>query len=566
MRACGRKFVAVCALATGATLLSTAPRVVDAGPTLNAHPSMAPLMSLRSIFAPSVPEIALATHPVRLRSLRFHSGHTSLNWARLKAIAATSARAPIGQPSGAGTLAQSNPSFLGMSDSTAVCPYSGGCQPPDGAIAASPTFVVEGVNTSFAVYQTSGALVAGWPKSAQAFFNIPSPGSCDPSGAYTSEPRAYYDATTGRFWLAILQVQGPAIGDLCSPLSKYWIAVSDTADPTQSWHSYSFNMDPNGTGYFADFTQAGFSHAAACFSANMLNTAGRFEYAELYCANKTAMDNGTPVKAYGFTALGLSGVDLDSIQPVDELTSSTSGPGGEFFVGTYNTNFGGGSCVQSCNGGVVWLVINAGLPNQSISGTPFVTTTSYALPPSADEPGCDGCLQTGDVRIGGTPIYRAGSIYFAINSAVNNGIQVVPGFVWEQLNPTVLASGSIATVSANQGSAGYITGFGSDQAGFYPEVVTDSSNNLLLVLDTSAAKLSPSLAYLYRHVLDVPGMLGTYQVVKEGITASPDYLWGNYNAASWNGADGLWIEGEFAPASADWATWITEVTIMPPTL
>jgi hypothetical protein len=452
-----------------------------------------------------------------------------------------------------------------MSDSTSICPYLGGCQPPDGTIAASPSYVVEGVNTSFAVYQTNGVLVAGWPKNAQAFFKIPKPGSCDPNGAFTGEPRAYYDASTARFWIAILQVQGPAIGDLCSPLSRYWIAVSDTSDPTQGWHSYSFNMDPNNTGYFADFTEIGFSHAAACFSGNMFNTAGQFKYAATYCANKAAMDNGQAVTAYGFAALSINGTNLDSVQPVDELTSATAGPGGQLFVGTYNINFGGGSCVQSCNGGVLWLMTNAGQSNQAMSGIPFSTTTSYALPPEADEPGCGACLQTDDVRIGGTPVYRAGSLYFAINSAVNNGSQIVPGFIWQQLNPTLSSTGTVVSVSTYQGAAGYISGFGNDQASFYPEIVTDSSNNLVLVLDTSSAALNPSIAYLYRHVLDPSGSLGAYQLIEKGASATSDYLWGDYNGASWDGIDDLWIEGQFAPLSADWGTWITEVTITAPT-
>ncbi len=552
-------------LSLAATLFVVLSGGTEAMPSLNAHPTVAPLVSLRSVYPADVPRAAPGLRSSHARPLPFRSGHSALVWARLKSAAIGSPAAPIGGLSGFGAPALVSQSFAGMSDSTSICPYLGGCQPPDGAIAASPSYVVEGVNTSFAVYNTKGGLVAGWPKNAQAFFKIPSPGSCDPSGVFTSEPRAYYDVSTARFWLAILQVQGPAIGDLCSPLSKYWIAVSDTSDPTQSWHVYSFNMDPSKTGYYADFTEIGFSHAASCFSGNMFNTAGQFQYAEAYCANKASMDNGSAVKAYGFSALALNGTNLDSIQPVDELTSATAGPGGQFFVGTYNINFSGGSCVQSCNGGVLWLVTNAGLPNQAISGMPFSTTTSYALPPEADEPGCSACLQTDDVRIGGTPVYRAGSVYFAINSAVNNGSQVVPGFVWQQLNPTISSTGTIAAVAAYQGAAGFVGGFGNDQASFYPELATDSSNNLVLVVDTSSATLDPSTAYLYRHVLDPLGSLGTYQLIAKGTTATPDYLWGDYNAASWDGIDDLWIEGQFAPSSSDWGTWLTEVTIAPPT-
>src|SRR2546423_319264 len=80
-------------------------------------------------------------------------------------------------------------------DSATICPYFGGCEPPDMALAASPSWVLQGVNTSIAVYNTSGALQPGWPKNSQLFFGIPnpSPAGCSPSGPFTSDPRAFYD-------------------------------------------------------------------------------------------------------------------------------------------------------------------------------------------------------------------------------------------------------------------------------------------------------------------------------------------------------------------------------------
>src|SRR5205823_7267652 len=63
---------------------------------------------------------------------------------------------------------------------------------PDQALAASPNWVLQGVNTSFAVYSTTGTLQAGWPKNAQNFFGIPNPGSCDTHGPFLSDPRAFY--------------------------------------------------------------------------------------------------------------------------------------------------------------------------------------------------------------------------------------------------------------------------------------------------------------------------------------------------------------------------------------
>src|SRR6266567_6585106 len=80
--------------------------------------------------------------------------------------------------------------FHGMADSPTVCPPSG-CQPPDMAVAASPLWVFQGVNTAYAVYNTSGHIQPGWPKNAQDFFGIPNlPHNCDPAGPFLSDPRA----------------------------------------------------------------------------------------------------------------------------------------------------------------------------------------------------------------------------------------------------------------------------------------------------------------------------------------------------------------------------------------
>src|SRR5579859_5009776 len=133
-------------------------------------------------------------------------------------------------------------SFQGMADSASTCPYFGGCQPPDQALATSRSYAVQGVNTSFAVYSTSGTLQTGWPKKAQNFFGVPNPGSCDPAGPFLSDPRAFYDANDGRFWVAMLQVEGALGLNSCPFLTRYWIAVSRTSDPRGSWNVYSFNM------------------------------------------------------------------------------------------------------------------------------------------------------------------------------------------------------------------------------------------------------------------------------------------------------------------------------------
>src|SRR5258708_16230171 len=122
------------------------------------------------------------------------------------------------------------------------------------ALAASPSFVLQGVNTSWEVLNTTGKVVLG-AVSAQTFFGVPSePGNCDPSSGnqpFLSDPRALYDTADKRFWAAMLQIEGSVafgVAQNCPYKSVYWVAVSQTSDPTGAWNVYEFNMETDVAG------------------------------------------------------------------------------------------------------------------------------------------------------------------------------------------------------------------------------------------------------------------------------------------------------------------------------
>jgi hypothetical protein len=176
------------------------------------------------------------------------------------------------------------------------------------ALAASPSFVFQGVNMSWEVLDTSGKVVSG-PVNSQTFFGVPSePGNCDAAHGnqpFLSDPRALYDPADGRFWAAMLQIEGSAafgVAQKCPYKSVYWVAVSQTSDPSGAWNVYEFNMETDvGTQKFgADYTQFGINSQAVYFSGNMFGENGGF-FAELFEANKAQMESGgTSFTADGF--------------------------------------------------------------------------------------------------------------------------------------------------------------------------------------------------------------------------------------------------------------------------
>ena len=168
------------------------------------------------------------------------------------------------------------------------------------ALAASPTAVLQGVNTQWEVLDTQGNVQPGWPVSAKTFFGVPSltnpdGTSCDVaslSQPFMSDPRAFYDPADGRSWAAMLQVEnGLGVAANCPFKSVYYIAVSQTGDPSAAWNVYEFDMAA-GAAFAADYTQIGLNQDAVFFSANMFANSGNGFYAEMFEANKSQMEQG----------------------------------------------------------------------------------------------------------------------------------------------------------------------------------------------------------------------------------------------------------------------------------
>ncbi len=303
--------------------------------------------------------------------------------------------------------------FNGMADSATICPYFGGCQPPDMALATSPQFVLQGVNTSYAVYDTQGHLVVG-PIDDNTWYGVPPlPNNCDPAGPFLSDPRAFYDPNTRLFWTATLQVEATAfgVGVNCPNLLLYWIANINMK--TGVMHVYNFDMTLGGTvNAGADYTQFGFSGSTIAFSGNMFDfTTGGFDFAEAQFADKATMQTGAPVTPVAFTNFSAGGVLLDTVQPVETETTPANDPGVQYLVNSFNGNgdpFGDDCFFTACQGFVTWAYSPA---TQTLGGTLVLSQSpnpTYLIPANADQPGCIQCVETIDARITGTPVYSVG--------------------------------------------------------------------------------------------------------------------------------------------------------------
>jgi len=484
-------------------------------------------------------------------------------------------------------------SFIGQQGSAKTCSYfAHGCNPPDMALAASPSFVLQGVNTSWEVLDTSGKVVSG-PVSAQNFFGVPSEtGNCDPGSKnqpFLSDPRALYDPADGRFWAAMLQIEGSVafgVAPNCLYLSVYWVAVSQTSDPTGAWNVYEFNMetDVGSQKFGADYTQLGINSQAVYFSGNMFGENGGF-FAELFEANKAQMESGsTSFTADGFYNLQVTagpGITAktgpflaDTVQPTLNLDSSNGTT--ETFLDTVDgpdvqnghfCGFLGGGFDQTCSGLLRWDMANpiahdTGGAAPTLTGS-YVATAPFLVSNPADEPSCDQCVDVLDLRITATPVIRNGTAYAAWETAIQNDNTTphpLPGIEWGAVNLT-----------DNSATTNY---YSLDEAVSFGTLMPDASGNLTMLFEHMGSKVFPEIRFVVKHAgqsnFMTPGKLlkageSSYRPTLCG-TALPVCRWGDFEAASFDGTGHIWFAGEYAnqfqgvntpPAfGRNWGTWI----------
>ena len=493
-------------------------------------------------------------------------------------------------------------SFIGQQSSNITCPYfPKGCNPPDMALGASPGFVLQGVNMQWEVLDTSGEVQPGWPVSAQNFFAVPNTTNangtpCDVahrSQPFLSDPRALYDPVDRRFWAAMLQVEGGALGIApdCPFKTVYYISVSQTSDPTGKWNVYEFDMSM-GRPFGADYTQLGINSQAVYFSANMFeNAPGTGFYAELFEANKARMEAGLG----GFTADGFFNLQAhgpgitsktgpflaDTVNPAQNFDSSAGTD--ETFVNTLDgpdpvnghfCGFLGGGFEDSCSGLAVWKMSNPvghdhGGPAPILTAT-YVATPPFLVSPAADQPSCKRCVDALDLRFTGTPVVRNGILYGAWETAVNNGSQVVPAIEWTQVTLDKLGSEGAART-------GYYNFSGDGAASFGTLMPDAQGNSVTMLFEHMSSSVFPEARYITKSVGD-RNFRGAGVVLKAGESsyrpqlcggAIPVCRWGDFEAASFDGQGKIWMAGEYANQylglttppvfGRNWGTWIGAV-------
>lgn len=496
---------------------------------------------------------------------------TPQQYAAVKAIAAErsaalggAVAAPVSSGSGAPETPYAATAFRGAKEGCAT--YPSAYVPPDMALAVNQSYVVQAVNSCIAVYNKSGALEPGFPKSLNAFVGAG-------ANAAIFDPRAIYDWVHNRFILVLAKVSG-------SGKSKIVVAVSRNSDPTGGWYIYILNLfyaDFN-PGDLADFPELGQDRKAIYVSFNHFTTSS-YADAHVLVLPKSPMYAGSSFSYFYFHNFSVGGQNIDTIQPANEYSPSDR-PRAEFLINSANINFGGGGCSSSCNGLVVWAISNplakggAALPNAT--GQFVATANNYQLPPNARQPGCSatsGCaLDTDDVRISGSVEYHAGSMYASLNTASKSaaGSHVL----WFEVQP-FLNDNDASSCGSGTNYCPDITGAkilnedcfncGSNGDWYYGTLQSDLENNATMVFNYSDASSYPGVAYTTRRSTQASNTMhdsGFYIINGQAFYNQTPVRWGDYSATApdlSSSRSSMWVAGEYSKGNGLWGTAIADV-------
>lgn len=471
-------------------------------------------------------------------------------------------------------------------------------EPPDQALAVGNGFVLEAVNTAIRIRRTDGS-VAARTVGLNAFFGLPvaiNRGANPVTfGPFTSDPKAYYDLDTGRWFVTLLEIdQDPATGNFL-PRSSILLAVSQSGDPTGAWYQFAIETtnvtgtpDHAGCPCFGDQPLIGADAYGFYITTNEfpLFQPG-FNGAQVYAMSKTKLAAGTTPPVAVFSGLPLAEGPAYTLQPAITAQGGahdTARNGTEYFLSALD--FTG----TLDNRIAVWALTNTRSLNDTVPKlalqSKVLASQVYGQPPDVVQK--PGPTPLGDLIKSGA-FGKAGTQPLPLITANDDRMQQVTwaaGKLWSSLNTVVkpdngtVQSGAAyfivapsftgATLGGSIVKQGYVSL--TDHGMLFPSVGVNALGKALMSFSIAGASLYPSVAYV---TLDAVKGAGPITLVANG--AGPDdgfsgYVffadragrWGDYSAAVADADGTIWFANEYIPNAprtllANWGTFIGRI-------
>jgi hypothetical protein len=400
-----------------------------------------------------------------------------------------------------------------------------GYVPPDCDMAVGPNQVVAVVNTEVAFFdKATGTKTFQQTMDNTGFF------SGIASGNVYSDPKAFYDKSSGRFFIGILEI------DFSSNISKFLLAVSDDNNPAGTWNRYRIECKAtqSGNDFWMDYPGFGFSKDAIMISGNMFPFAGGGVFNEIVTVPKAPLLTGA-------AATGTSVIENSfiTIQPARTADASQTV---QYAAAALNS-----TTIR------LFAISNP-------AGSPTIVRKDIAVPsfqfPEKVPTGGGRFLDGLDGRLYNCH-FRGGKIVASHTTKVANGQMKVR---WYEFNvgtwpasgsPTLKQSGDIQVASNST---------------HMPAINTNSAGDISVVYSRSGPSLNPEVCQSSRLATDPNGQIGAPVVLH---TSAGTYggagtnRWGDYFALEIDPNDNLtfWGHGMYGVAGGAWESGIFKYSI-----
>jgi hypothetical protein len=522
--------------------------------------------TIREVVLDQIPAASPEEMSRHTTMLRPRDGRTEAQYADMKRQAAslgsTHVMAPAGQrgsaPARSGTFLSTTNAFLAQGE---VC-----CNPSDMAIAVGPTYVAQFVNSYIAVYTKTGALQTGYPKSATAFFGLP-------SGTYTTDPRGVYDWTNGRYIFVMLTESSFTANNV----GQIMVAVSKTNNPTGAWNVIKLQV--GNTGECPDYPTLGHdsnnwgkngTKGAIYIGLNQFsnNCNGGFIENYLFTIPKDNLYAGNGYYywyQYGFT---VNGTLVDTLSPANPQGPGDH-PSAELITNSFNILW---NCGAGCSNLTIWSENNVAAFTTGGSGPTFAgvvvpTAHTYYYPPQADQPGSAQSIETIDTRISGSMYYHAGHLFGSFETGVSGVTGAHP--IWFDYHPILNTSQNITGGEERQEDCFFCGGQGANGSAYFATLIPDAEDNLTMTYTYSDDNAYPEMTVTGRRVTYGDSLMnGAGHVIVGGSGLYTQGRWGDYSAVAPDNAKPagvlMWTAGDY-DASGNWGTAISAQSYLKPT-
>jgi hypothetical protein len=486
-------------------------------------------------------------------------------------------------------------------------------EPPDQGLCVGNGELIEPINDLFTTYDAStGTQTGGYESLNQFFFGeheIDRTHTPPTFGTFISDPRCYYDASSGHFFMTVLSFgRDPNTGAFEAP-GQVQIATSKTGTPTTSpsdWNFFTLDVTNDGTvsgepthpgcPCFGDQPLLGIDANGVYITTNEFPINGPgFNGAQVYAIQKSALIAGTTPNVQRFE--GTAGpVPLDqsgygngipySLQPALSPSASdfaTAHNGTEYMLGALEF---GKRPFQLDNRLAIWALTNTA----SLNTTPdihisdkIVGSEVYGFPPAIVQPNGptpladslkehENLIDGGDDRMQAA-IYAHGHLWGASDTIVKTPTRDVQvGAAYYMLTPSFDGSGNVGGTVAKQG---YLSVNGNSVT--RPSLGVTSSGKVAVGVSLIGPDYFPSAAYATFD--DSAGSAPTILHVASQATVPADGFtgyhafppgngverWGDYGFAAVDG-NNVWVANEWIPGLvqgadlANWGTYVSKIT------